>query len=229
MRPGAALRRAARRSAAAARSRAALGAGVLDSGFASLAGFVGALYAARVLDGATLGVYALYLSAFMVASLVPQQLLFSPSHVNAVGAERSDRLAILPRMLRTGALLALAGAVLVLPAGWIAAGEVDARAIALLGATAAALTVVSPLQDYLRSTLHLAGRSRLAAALSAVQLGGAIGAVAALHAGGGPPRSSSPSARSRWRTWPPRPWGLWRFGARWPPPAASCHRRGRCF
>jgi hypothetical protein len=30
--------------------------GLLDSGFASLAGFSGSLYAARVLDGGTLGV-----------------------------------------------------------------------------------------------------------------------------------------------------------------------------
>lgn len=178
--------RLGRVAASLLRGRLALGAGLLDSGFASLAGFTGSLYAARELDGGTLGAYALYLSGFMLASRVPQHLLFSPSHVHAVDAVGRDRLAILPGMLGVGLGVTAATAVPVFAVGFLALGEVDADDIVLLGVSAVALSVVSPLQDYLRSTLHLAGMSSVAALVSAAQLIAALGALAALHLSGAP-------------------------------------------
>ena len=49
--------------------------GLLDSGFASLAGFSGSLYAARFLEPSALGVYALYFAAFQAPGLLPERVL----------------------------------------------------------------------------------------------------------------------------------------------------------
>ena len=56
--------------------RRALPAGLLDAALASLASFIVTFYAARSLPAAGLGIYALFFNAFIMAAVVPTQLLF---------------------------------------------------------------------------------------------------------------------------------------------------------
>jgi O-antigen/teichoic acid export membrane protein len=144
-------------------------AGLLDAGFASLATFGIGVYATRSLSPSDLGAYALFFSAFVLASAVPTQLLLAPAGIASVAHPPQDRFGLLGQMWRLGA-----------PAA--ASASVTASFVALLGASAApevrlplAITTalcgaISPLQDNLRMTLHLSGVSWRAASVSVVQL-----------------------------------------------------------
>lgn len=153
--------------------RAAVAAGVADAGLASLATFLVGLYAVRALDAAALGAYALVFTAFNLLAVVPAQLLFVPAETAAAGVSRAARGGLAAHSLRAG-LPAAALAALALPAWMLAApGGVAARDAAALTATAAACTLLSPVQDHLRRMLHVAGRSGAAALVSAVHLAAA--------------------------------------------------------
>jgi len=160
---------------------------MIDVGLASLAGFVAAAYAARVLDVSTLGAYAIFFAAFVLISVVPQQLLFQPAQVAMLRLPRTERVAAATRTLPAGVVIAVVGSLAVAGVGLIGTSEVPRQALMQLAATAVVLSVVSPLQDFVRSTMHLARRPNIAAALSAIQLTVTVLAVASLHAGGAPP------------------------------------------
>lgn len=163
--------------AAGASGRAALAAGVADAGLGSLATFAVGLYAIHALDAGTLGAYALVFTAFNLLAVVPAQLLFVPAETAAAGLPRAQRGGLAAHSLRAG-LPAAVLAALALPAWVLAApaGIVLDDALALT-ATAAACTLLSPVQDHLRRMLHVTGRSGAAAVVSAVQLAAVAGGI----------------------------------------------------
>ena len=154
----------------AARHALLLSPGLADAALSSLAGFAVSLYAVRTLEGPALGAYSLYLSAYLLASLFAQHLLFLPSQIAALKAPRDARPAILGPTLWRGALLSVLVAPIAAGSGVILSGEVPGSTLVALGAGAAILTVIAPLQDHVRSTLHLSGQHGRAAAVSGVQL-----------------------------------------------------------
>jgi O-antigen/teichoic acid export membrane protein len=157
--------------------RRAVPAGLVDAGCASLATFAVGLYAARFLPPATLGVYAVFFAAFVMAAIVPTQLLLVPAEIASLDSSGVARLRVLGDSLPLGSLPALAAAVLASGAAVIGTGA-PARLVAPLAVTTAVCTFVSPMQDHVRRMLHFAGRSWRAAAVSLVQLAVCVGALA---------------------------------------------------
>jgi hypothetical protein len=153
--------------------------GLADATLAALAGFATSLYAVRNLAGPDLGAYSLYLSAYVVAGLFAQHLLFLPAQIAAVKAPRLARFSILGPTLRHGTIVAALVAPFAAAAGLILGG-VSTSTLVALGAGAAMLTVVAPLQDHVRSTLHLAGEHTAAASVSGAQLAFTLAALGLL-------------------------------------------------
>lgn len=159
-----------------------LSAGLVDAGSASLATFAVSLYAARALEPATLGAYGLFFPAFVLVGMVPTQLLFLPAEIACLSFEGSDRFAVLRRSFRVGGPVAVAAGVCLGAVVWFVPPEVDRSAVAALALTAAAASVVHPMQDHLRRLLHFGRSSWNAAATSGVQLATTGLALALLHA-----------------------------------------------
>lgn len=162
--------------------RAAILAGVADSGFTSLANFAAGLFAIRTLDAPALGGYALVFTAFSLMIVLPGQLIFIPAEAAAASFPRGERAGVVPHTLRAGILPALLGAAL-LPAWLLAAPPgIPAPAATALTVTAALCAVISPLQDHLRRMLHVAGQSAAAMHVSAIHLAlMAVGVAAGLQ------------------------------------------------
>jgi len=154
-----------------------LPAGIFDAGFASLATFAVGLSAVNLLGASDLGVYAVFFTAFMLGTVLPRNLIFTPAEVRAVAFPVDTRLALLPRslMLGTGPAIAGTGAILIATAATApyATGDV----LLALAVTSAVTTVLSPLQDHVRKMLHIATRSWLAATISIVQFVSVVTAI----------------------------------------------------
>jgi O-antigen/teichoic acid export membrane protein len=154
-------------------------AGLVDAAASSLATFVAGLFAARVLDPASLGVYALFFSGFMLAFAVPDHVVFQPAEVATLRHEPRRRLLALPRVASVGMALSLASATVGVLICVAVAPDVDPDIVVPLAVTSWCAAVVWPLQDHVRQMLHMADRSVVAAAMSmvnAVVVTGALGA-----------------------------------------------------
>lgn len=162
----------------------AIPAGVLDAGLASLATFVINLYAIATWetdDPTLLGIYFLFMTAFIMASTISQQLLYVPAEKLTLDAAKPARLALYGPIARLGVPVGIAAALLVGLAAIV--GSTQGRTIAEQAPfliTAGVATVFSPLQNHARRLLHLAGRSWAAAAVSLVQLLAAAAALLAI-------------------------------------------------
>lgn len=159
----------------------AVPAGVVDSGFASLATFVLNLYAIATWetdDPVTLGTYFLYMTAFLMASAVPNQLLYIPAEKQTLAIPAAARSSFFTKIARLGFPASVGSALLLLLATAVgfSKGIAFEEQIPFL-ATAAVATVFSPLQNHARRLLHLAERNWAAAVVSLVQ---ALVAAAAL-------------------------------------------------
>lgn len=150
--------------------RRTLVAGVADSATASLATFLVGVYAARELDPAVLGGYALAYSAVFLVGVIPLNLVFTPAEVAAVRHPTRDRLACLGSSLRLGAPVALLAALVASIWTQLAPSDLSAESVRGLTLTAVAVAFVSPVQDHVRRMLHVAGASSMAAWVSATQL-----------------------------------------------------------
>jgi hypothetical protein len=147
----------------------AVPAGVADAAAASLAAFATSLYAVRSLDVAALGDYALFFSAYVLAAVVPAQLVFGPANIIATAWSQPVRARLLSQLVRLGGpVAALSSAVAVTAACLLAADSDRGGAVLPLALTAAVCACVSPLQDQVRAVLHLAGRSWAAARVSTI-------------------------------------------------------------
>lgn len=166
----AAAQRAAAQLRAAVAEHPRIVPGVIDSGLSSLATFSVGLYAARELDASTLGAYALVFTAFGLAAIIPDQLVFSPLEIDAVRHPVASRLGLLRHGLVMGLLPALIPALCLFAWPVFAPVGIPTDVIVALTVTGAASAFVSPLQDHVRRMLHIAGTSWLAAAVSVVQL-----------------------------------------------------------
>jgi O-antigen/teichoic acid export membrane protein len=150
--------------------RRSMSGGVVDAGLASLASFLCGAYASRFLEPVILGAYALAFRAFVVASILPAQLIFSPSEVAATRHAEPIRLQFISRTLRRGlpAVLSASALVALWPLVWPAG---TARsAIVALNVTAILCTFLSPVQDHVRRMLHIGGSSWRAAIVSVAHL-----------------------------------------------------------
>jgi O-antigen/teichoic acid export membrane protein len=167
------------------RARRLLPAGLLDAGLASLASFVVGVYAARFLPASELGAYALFFTAFLLAAVVPAQLILTPAEIAAVGVARGERVGLLRQSWRLAGPSAVIAACLASAAACLGA-NVPARSLMALAITTAACSVVSPVQDHVRRTLHLAGFSWRAGLVSLVQLSAVVASLAVFHEAGVP-------------------------------------------
>ncbi len=149
--------------------RRQLPAGIVDSGFASLAGFAVALTAVNVFDDVDRGVYAIFFTAFVMGALLANELIFTPAEVEAVSVPVPARLSLVPQSLRLGIGPAMIGALASPIAVAVTAGYASRDVVVGLALTAAAAMIVSPMQDHVRRMLHIAELSWRAAAVSVVQ------------------------------------------------------------
>ncbi len=147
----------------------AISAGLLDSGFASLATFGVGLYAAHALEAEVLGLYALTFAAFTMASMVSHQGLFVPAEAWAVSRGRGAGTRILLSSLKFAPIPALAVPLVFLLPGLVAPIGSGESVLPILALTGAAAAVVSPVQDHVRRVLHLSGSSSKAVAVSVIQ------------------------------------------------------------
>jgi O-antigen/teichoic acid export membrane protein len=169
------------------RLRHTLPAGLLDAGLASLASFIVGVYAARSLPLSEFGAYALFFSAFILAAVVPAQLVLEPAAIATVSASADplERLSLIRQTGRLGVFPGVVAALVVSAAAWLTA-EAPADVLWPLAITTATCSVVSPLQDILRMILHMAGLSWFAALVSLVQLSSVVGGLFAFDALGVP-------------------------------------------
>jgi O-antigen/teichoic acid export membrane protein len=147
-----------------------LPAGMVDASLASLATFAIGITAANLLDARDLGVYAVFFTAFMFATVLPRNLVFIPAEVTAVSRPLPVRMQLLAQSIRLGLPLALIGATSVLIAAVITRSLTEPSVILALVATTGAAAVISPIQDHVRKMFHIADHSWLAAAVSTVQV-----------------------------------------------------------
>lgn len=166
------------------RLRTAIPAGLIDAGFSSLATFVVSVYAARSLPASELGAYALFFSAFVLAAVIPTQLLLIPAEIAALGIHvPRERIRVLRNTWRYGMPVGAVGGIVACAVAWVGS-DAPGPVLLALGTTAIAAATLSPLQDHARRTLHVSSASWHAAAVSALQLVMTIiglGILAALH------------------------------------------------
>lgn len=142
-------------------------AGLVDAGAAAGSTFLAGLTAIRDLEGNVLALYVLLFSATLVAMSLPRQLVFVPSELKAnlqptvvAPAVSRDAYRAIPINALTAVVVAVSGVTLL--------GRVPLISYIALVVTAGAFAVLSPLQDHLRSALHLVGRHWAAASCSVV-------------------------------------------------------------
>ena len=160
--------------------RTRIPAGLLDSGFTALGTFIINLYAIDQIgdldNPENLGVYGLFMAAFLFVAAVTTQVMFIPAEKVTLDLDPADRTGLAGAILVRGVPVATGVSLLVSVAALFAATQGAAgEVIVPLLATAILAGIVTPLQDHMRRLLHLAERSWDAAVVSAVQLVAAIG------------------------------------------------------
>lgn len=166
--------------------RTRIPAGLLDSGFTALGTFIVNLYAidriGDLSDPEDLGVYGLFMAAFLFVSAVTTEMVFVPAEKVTLELDPTDRTGLVGAILLRGAPLAAVTTLLVSLAAVFAAWRgAEASVIVPLLATSAAAGLAVPLQDHVRRLLHLGEHSWWAARVSAVQLLASIGWLVVLN------------------------------------------------
>ena len=150
--------------------RRQLPAGVVDSGLASLAGFVVALTAVTLFNDVDRGVYAVFATAFVVGALLANELIFTPAEVAAVAYPVPQRLSVVAQSLRLGLGPSLAGTLAAPIAVAVTASYASVDVAVGLAVTSGLSILLSPMQDHVRRMLHIAELSWKAVTVSLVQL-----------------------------------------------------------
>ena len=148
-----------------------LPAGLMDAGASSLATFVTGIAATRLLDSSELGVYAIFFSAWLLAFHLSTQLILIPAEAQLVHMPSQERRTFLLRNSAMALPLALLGSAAVLGVSFILPQGVDPVTTPQLGATAALVAGLYPLQEHARRLLHLSRSHWAAASVSLVRLG----------------------------------------------------------
>ena len=157
--------------------RRRLPAGIVDTAFSSLSTFVVGFTAVVRFDDVDRGAYALFFAAYLMGELVANEWVFTPSEVESISTPTAGRLSLLPRSLILGLGPCLVGSTASLIALGLVWSYTPAAVAVGLAATSAPLIVLSPMQNHIRRMLHIAARSSVAAVMSVVQFGVALGAV----------------------------------------------------
>jgi len=144
-------------------------AGLIDASIASAATFLTGLAGVNLLDDVDRGVYAVFFSAFLVATVIPKFLSFKPAEVIAVSHPLGERLSQVAQSLRLGVGPALVGLLPVLIAAVATASDTSLDVTVALASTCAVASMASPAQDHVRQLLHIDRRSWKAALVSVVQ------------------------------------------------------------
>ncbi len=160
------------------RSSRKLVAGLLDAGCAALGTFLAGIIAVRSLDTTTLALYAVLFSATVFAMLLPRQLHYIPSQI-AANLEPDLRSPDIRGDARRAGLVSAGTFVIVVISGLLLVGTTNWVTCLVMGLTAAAYAVVSPMQDHVRASLHLVDR-HFSAALTSVTLACVTGAACIL-------------------------------------------------
>lgn len=143
-----------------------LSAGLVDAGASSLATFVAAVAATRLLSDAEIGAYALVFGAWALATQLPGQLVFAPAEAVMVRFDPIQRLAHLRFNLRFAFPWAVAASMLVAMVVFVLPPDVPRASGLHLALTGAAAAALAPAQEHARQLLHLAGRHWVAAWVS---------------------------------------------------------------
>lgn len=156
-------------------------AGMFDAGFSSVATLAVGVYAARTLPQGEFGIYALFNSAFLFATVLPSYLVLAPAAIATVSLapKGPQRLGLAGQTLRLGTPPGLLAAVLATAAASAGAGAPLAL-IGPLSITSGLCAVLSPMQDQVRRALHMGDRSGSAAIVSLIQLGTVAAGLAVL-------------------------------------------------
>jgi O-antigen/teichoic acid export membrane protein len=142
---------------------------MFDSGFASLATFAAGLAAVTLLGDSDRGVYAVFFTSFMLGTVLPRNLIFTPAEVRAVMFPAESRLRLLPRSVLLGIGPAVIGSLAVLIALAVTSPYATSDVLIPLTLTTAMATILSPIQDHVRKMLHIATMSWRAMAVSIAQ------------------------------------------------------------
>lgn len=162
-------------------------AGLIDAGVASAATFLTGLAGVNLLGDVDRGVYAVFFSAFLVATVIPKFLAFKPAEVISVSLPVGERLSQVVQSLRLGTVPALVGLLPVLIAAIVTASTTTLQVTVALASTAAVASIASPAQDHVRQLLHIDRRSWSAAWVSTVQFATVLVGVGAMVAADVPP------------------------------------------
>ncbi|MFN0091595.1 MAG: lipopolysaccharide biosynthesis protein [Acidimicrobiales bacterium] len=158
--------------------------GLADSALSSLSTFLIGAHAARYLSPQALGVYGLLMSGFIVAVMVPAELVITPLEVRLVAFANESQLASVPRSLRLGLGPAALASLTVTAVSLAFAAGADPAVSLTLAAGACVAAILSPLQDHVRRMLHQTGRSGQAALTAVVQLVVVVSVLGAVTASG---------------------------------------------
>ncbi len=150
--------------------RTAIPAGLIDIGTTALSSFLVQAYAVRTFDADVLGVYALFFSAYLLASLTPQFLFLYPLEISSLQFPRPQRISLLSRSIQLVGAAPIVAAVMATITFLLARGEVDTSIILRLALTSAAVSVTAPFYDHLKRMMHLSEQSGLAALTALLQL-----------------------------------------------------------
>src|SRR5680860_1051102 len=150
--------------------RRAIPAGLLDSASASLATFAIGIVAASELEPAALGAYSLLFAAFLLATVVPNHLIFLPAEITALVLKEADRKSIVRQSLALGITPSLLPALGLLATVVLLPDSIPTYTAVPLVLGASLCSCLSPLQDHVRRVLHMSGSSGLAALVSLLQL-----------------------------------------------------------
>ncbi|NNC43353.1 MAG: hypothetical protein HKN74_02630 [Acidimicrobiia bacterium] len=168
------------------RLRLALPAGLLDTGAASLATFIVQAYAVRTLDLETLGVYAVFFSAYLFASQATQFLFLYPLEIAVLKLPRSTRFELLRRSIRLATPAPILGGLGVLAAILLSGSSATSLRLGF-AITVGAAAITSPVYEHFKRMLHLSDRSWQAAGVAQSQLLALVVVVAVMVVSGVPP------------------------------------------
>lgn len=152
------------------RLRHKLLAGLLDATTSSLATFLVGIVAVRNLSPSELGEYGALFSAFLFGGLVPSEGFFLPRILTSMQRPPTDRLEGIARAAAASWKHAGVGCSAIAVAVAVLHDQSTPGRLAVQALAAGGLVFVSPMQDYVRRTFHLAERSWQASVVSATQL-----------------------------------------------------------
>jgi hypothetical protein len=156
-------------------------AAVTDAIASSAATFGIGLVAGSSLDAAQLGVYALFVSAFVFLAVLPTQYAYIPAERSLVATPSTEAPMLLRHARRRGVLVGSVCGLGPLILDMEVSRTVPWRSLLVANLFCALLIVVSPLQDHTRRSLHLLRQSVSAAQASVLQLLVVAFAVSILH------------------------------------------------